>query len=454
MNSRTHRATPKQDNKEPTSRGLAFMLRALSHRNYKLFFSGQSISLIGTWMTRIATSWLVYRLTGSALLLGLVGFAGQIPSFLLAPFAGVLVDRWNRHRLLIATQVLALLQSLALAILALTGIVQIWHVILLSVFQGLINAFDMPARQAFVVEMVEKREDLPNAIALNSSMVNAARLIGPSIGGIIIAAVGEGWCFMLDAISYLAVIASLLAMKITPRMTKQIKEAKMLQQLRDGWKYTSGFAPIRKVLLLLALVSLVGMPYTVLMPVFANEILHGGPNTLGLLMAASGVGALTGAMLLAARKSVLGLGKFIPLMAGAFGAGLIAFSFSRAFWLSLLLMVVTGFGFMVQMAASNTVLQTIVEEDKRGRVMSFYTMAFMGTAPFGSLLAGSVADRIGAPYTLLIGGIGCIVGALWFATSLPALRRDVRPIYVKIGILPEMAAGIQNTSELSVPPET
>lgn len=430
------------------------MLRALGHRNYQLFFSGQSISLIGTWMTRIATSWLVYRLTGSALLLGVVGFAGQIPSFLLAPFAGVLVDRWNRHRLLIATQVLALLQSLALAILTLTGVVQIWHVIALSVVQGLINAFDMPARQAFVVEMVAKREDLPNAIALNSSMVNAARLLGPSIGGVIIAAVGEGWCFMLDAISYLAVIASLLAMKITPRLTKEIKEAKMLRQMQEGWKYASGFAPIRKVLLLLALVSLVGMPYTVLMPVFANEILHGGPNTLGLLMAASGVGALAGALLLAARKSVLGLGKFIPLMAGAFGAGLIAFSFSRALWLSLLLMIVTGLGFMVQMAASNTVLQTIVEEDKRGRVMSFYTMAFMGTAPFGSLLAGSLADKIGAPHTLLFGGLGCILGALWFATTLPALRRDVRPIYVKIGILPEMATGIQNTSELSVPPET
>jgi MFS family permease len=454
MNSRPPRATLEQDSDEPASRGLAFMLRALSHRNYQLFFSGQSVSLIGTWMTRIATSWLVYRLTGSALLLGAVGFAGQIPSFLLAPFAGVLVDRWNRHRLLIATQVLALLQSLGLAILTLTGVVQIWHVILLSIFQGLINAFDMPARQAFVVEMVEKREDLPNAIALNSSMVNAARLLGPSIGGVIIAAVGEGWCFMLDAISYLAVIASLLAMKITPRLTKQFKEARMLQQLREGWKYASRFAPIRKVLLLLALVSLVGMPYTVLMPVFANEILHGGPNTLGLLMAASGVGALGGALLLAARKSVLGLGKYIPLMAGAFGAGLIAFSFSRALWLSMLLMIVTGLGFMVQMAASNTVLQTIVEEDKRGRVMSFYTMAFMGTAPFGSLLAGSVAARIGAPHTLLFGGVGCIIGALWFATSLPALRRDVRPIYVKIGILPEMAAGIQNTSELSVPPET
>jgi MFS family permease len=437
-----------------SSAGPAFMLRALRHKNYRLFFSGQSISLIGTWMTRIATSWLVYRLTGSALLLGVVGFAGQIPSFILAPFAGVLVDRWNRHRLLVVTQVLALLQSLALAVLALTGLIKIWQVIVLSVFQGIINAFDMPARQAFVVEMVDRRDDLANAIALNSSMVNAARLLGPSIGGVVIAAVGEGWCFMIDAISYLAVIASLLAMTITPRMLKPTKDANIFQQLREGWIYVVRFAPIRNVLLLLALVSLVGMPYTVLMPVFANDVLHGGPSTLGLLMAASGVGALAGAMFLAARKSVLGLGKYIPLMAGTFGAGLIAFSFTRVLWLSLALMIVTGLGFMVQMAASNTILQTIVDEDKRGRVMSFYTMAFMGTAPFGSLLAGIVAERIGAPHTLLFGGIGCILGALWFAQSLPALRRDVRPIYVKIGILPEMATGIQQTTELSVPPST
>jgi MFS family permease len=439
---------------ERASAGGVRMLRALGHRNYQLFFGGQSISLVGTWMTRIATSWLVYRLTGSALLLGIVGFAGQIPSFLLAPFAGVLVDRWDRHRLLVWTQVLALVQSLALAVLALTRVINIRHVIWLSVFQGLINAFDMPARQAFLVEMIEKREDLPNAIALNSSMVNAARLLGPSLGGVIIAAVGEGWCFMIDAVSYGAVIASLLAMNVKPRIVKRVSEANMLQQLREGWRYASRFAPIRKVLLLLALVSLVGMPYTVLMPVFANEILHGGPNTLGLLMAASGVGALGGAVFLAARRSVLGLGKYIPLMAGLFGAGLIGFSFSRAVWVSLLLMVLTGLGFMVQMAASNTVLQTIVEEDKRGRVMSFYTMAFMGTAPFGSLLAGSVAERIGAPHTLLIGGLGCILGACWFALSLPALRREVRPIYVKIGILPELATGIQQASEMSVPPET
>ena len=442
------------ESNERSTTGPAFMLRALRHKNYRLFFSGQSISLIGTWMTRIATSWLVYRLTGSALLLGIVGFAGQIPSFLLAPFAGVLVDRWNRHRLLVITQVLALLQSLAMALLALTGLIKIWQVIVLSVFQGLINAFDMPARQAFVVEMVDRREDLANAIALNSSMVNVARLLGPSIGGVVIAAVGEGWCFMIDAISYLAVIASLFAMRVTPRMLKPTRDANIFQQLREGWTYVARFAPIRNILILLALVSLVGMPYTVLMPVFANEVLHGGPNTLGLLMAASGVGALAGAMSLAARKSVLGLGKFIPLMAGAFGAGLIAFSFARVLWLSLALMIVTGLGFMVQMAVSNTVLQTIVDEDKRGRVMSFYTMAFMGTAPFGSLLAGTVAERIGAPHTLLFGGIGCILGALWFARTLPALRRDVRPIYVKMGILPEMAAGIQQSTELSIPPST
>jgi MFS family permease len=438
----------------PESGRLSFMLRALSHRNYRLFFSGQTVSMTGTWMTRIATSWLVYRLTGSALLLGLVGFAGQLPSFALAPFAGVLVDRWDRHRLLVVTQVLAMLQSLALAVLTLAGIVKVWHVVALSVFQGLVNAFDMPARQAFVVEMIEKREDLPNAIALNSSMVNAARLLGPSIGGVIIAAVGEGWCFMIDGVSYVAVIASLLAMRLSPRAAKRKAEANVLEQFREGLIYVAGFPPIRNVLLLLALVSLVGMPYTVLMPVFANEILRGGPNTLGLLMAAVGVGALSGAMFLASRRTVLGLGKFIPLMAAAFGCGLVAFSFSRILWLSLALMVVTGLGFMVQMAVSNTLLQTIVDEDKRGRVMSFYTMAFMGTAPFGSLLAGLVAERIGAPNTLMLGGVGCVAGAIWFASSLPALRREVRPIYVRLGIIPEVAKGINTSAELSIPPET
>jgi MFS family permease len=429
------------------------MLRALDHRNYRLFFSGQSVSLIGTWMTRIATSWLVYRLTNSAWLLGVVGFVGQLPSFLLAPVAGVLVDRWNRRRLLVATQVLAMAQSLVMAVLTLTGVVRIWHVIALSAFQGVINAFDMPARQAFVVEMVDKPDDLSNAIALNSSMVNGARLLGPSIAGVIIAAVGEGWCFMLDGFSYLAVIASLLLMTLPRAVVERIEGENLFRQFRDGWNYVVRFRPIRNMLLLLALVSLIGMPYTILMPVFATEILGGGPYTLGWLMAASGVGALIGALFLAARKSVLGLGKFIPAMAGAFGAGLIAFSFSRSLWLSLLLMVVTGLGFMAQMAISNTLLQTIVDEDKRGRVMSFFAAATMGTTPFGSLLAGAMAARIGAPLTLLISGICCVAGALWFARTLPALRQEVRPIYVKMGILPQVASGLQKSCELTVPPE-
>jgi len=433
--------------------GLGFMVRALRHRNYRLFFSGQTVSLVGTWMTRIAASWLVYRLTGSALLLGLVGFAGQIPSFLLAPFAGVLVDRWNRHRLLVVTQVLAMVQSAALAGLTLAGVINIWHVLSLSLFQGVINAFDMPARQAFVVEMVEKREDLSNAIALNSSMVNAARLVGPSVGGVIIAAVGEGWCFALDAVSYLAVIASLLLMQIAPRARRAATEKKVLHELQEGWRYVAGSPPIRSILLLLALVSLVGMPYTVLMPVFASQILHGGPHTLGFLMAATGVGALLGALFLANRRTVVGLGKVIPMMSALFGAGLIGFSLSRWLPLSLLLLLFTGIGFMVQMAASNTLLQTLVEDDKRGRVMSFYTMAIMGVTPFGSLLAGGLAHRLGAPHTLLFGGIGCIAAALWFASLLPSLRERVRPIYIQKGILPELAEGISAATQVTSQPE-
>jgi len=431
----------------------AFIFRSLRHRNYALFFSGQMVSMIGTWMTRIATSWLVYKLTGSALLLGLVGFAGQIPSFLLAPFAGVFVDRISRHRVLVITQILAMFQSAALAVLDLTGTIQIWHVMALAVFQGLINAFDMPARQAFVVEMVTDRNDLPNAIALNSTLINGSRLIGPSIGGVIIAWVGEGWCFAIDAFSYLAVIASLLAMKLAAAPLPQ-KRPSALHQLREGFAYVAGFQPIRNILLLLAFVSLVGFPYTVLMPVFAKDVLHGGPNLLGLLMGASGVGAVMGAGFLAARRSVIGLGKFIPGMAALFGVGLIAFSFSRIAWVSLLLMVVTGLGFMVQTATSNTLIQTIVDEDKRGRVMSFYTMAFMRTAPFGSLIAGYVADRIGAPNTLLIGGIGCIIGAVLFYRALPRLRDFVRPIYRQKGILPELQTGSSAAAELSVPPNS
>ena len=416
----------------PLSQGMAHALRALSHRNYKLFFSGQSISLIGTWMTRIATSWLVYRLTGSPVLLGLVSFAGQVPTFIFAPFAGVWVDRLNRHRVLVVTQTLAMIQSFGLASLALLHIINVWEILVLQAFQGLINAFDMPARQAFVIQMVEDKEDLSSAIALNSSMVNMARLIGPSLAGVIIAAVGEGYCFLIDGVSYLAVIASLLAMTVAAQPLQQRRRSQ-LQQLREGWSYVSRFAPIRSILMLLALMSFMGMPYTVLMPIFAGNILHGGPHTLGFLMGFSGIGALIGAFSLGMRKSVLGLGKLIPIAAGTFGVALIAFANSRILWLSMLLMLATGFGMMTQMASSNTILQTIVEDDKRGRVMSYYTMAFMGMAPFGSLMAGTVAARIGAPATLTFSGLCCIGGALLFALKLPEIRRLVRPIYVGLG---------------------
>ena len=431
------------------------MARSLAHRNYRLFFVGQGISLIGTWMTRVATGWLVFRLSGpdSALLLGVVGFAGQVPSFFLMPFAGVLVDRWNRHRLLVLTQVLSLIQSALLAVVAFRGepgTATIWQVVVLSLFQGVINAFDMPARQAFLVEMIARKEDLSNAIALNSSLVNGARLIGPSVAGILIALAGEGWCFLIDAISYVAVVLALLAMELPAREVKHHPTPMWLGML-EGFRYAFGFAPIRSVLLLLALVSFMGMPYTVLMPIFAAEILQGGPYALGFLSTASGVGALTGALYLASRNSVLGLGNAIVLSTFVFGVGLVGFSLSTALWLSLLLMLVTGFGMMVAMAASNTILQTIVDEDKRGRVMSYFGMAFMGMTPFGSLFAGILAGWIGAGYTVLVGGLACILGAVIFGIQLPYLRTLVRPIYSRMGILPEVAAGVQSATDLTQP---
>jgi len=429
---------------------LRSLSRALRHRNYRLFFAGQSISLIGTWLTRVATSWLVYRLTGSAMILGLVGFVGQIPTFLCAPLAGVWVDRINRHRALLATQVLAMVQSAMLAAFTLTHSINVGIVLCLQLFQGLINAVDMPARQAFVVEMIEDRRDLPNAIALNSSMVNAARLLGPSIAGVLIAGFGEGICFAIDALSYVAVIVSLVVMTVVPRPNLR-PSTRVLADLAEGFRYVAGSVPIRSVLLLLALVSLTGMPYTVLMPAVASEVLHGGPGTLGWLMAASGLGALAGALYLASRQSVLGLGRIIGFCAAGFGLGLVAFSRSRVFWLSFLLMAPTGMAMMVQMAASNTVLQTIVDEDKRGRVMSFYAMAFFGTAPIGSLLAGVAATHFGTTATILVGGIACLLGAIAFFRVLPAVRAATRPIYVKLGILPDSAGLVP--AELIAPPD-
>ena len=450
-----HILLPTKPNKAPgnwRSVGLFFALRALRHRNYRLYFGGQGISVIGTWMTRVATSWLVYRMTHSALLLGLVGFAGQIPTFIFAPFAGVWVDRLNRHRVLVVTQTLAMLQSLTLAALVFGNIITVWQIIWLGAFQGLTNAFDMPARQAFVVQMVEDKQDLGNAIALNSSMVNLARLIGPSVAGVLIAVVGEGYCFLIDGISYIAVIVSLAAMRALPLQTFP-KSAGVFSELKEGLQYVVRFSPVRSILLLLALISLFGMPYTVLMPVFAARVLNGGAHTLGFLMAASGVGALAGAVALATRRSVRGLGRMISISAAIFGIGLMSFSQSRVLWFSLILLFIAGFGMMTQMASSNTILQTIVPDEKRGRVMSYYTMAFVGMAPFGSLLAGSLADRIGAPMTVLISGALCMIGAAWFATRLKGLRQLIRPIYIKLGIIQEIAHGLQAASSLRTPPQ-
>jgi MFS family permease len=420
----------------PVPRDYSHAWRALRHRNFRLFFGGQSISLIGTWMTRIATSWLIYRLTKSALLLGTVGFAGQIPTFLLAPLAGVIVDRIDRRKVLVWTQTLAMVQSLALAWLTLSHRINVAEILALSAMQGVINAFDMPGRQSFMVKMVEDRADLSNAIAINSSMVNTARLIGPSLAGLLIAATNEGWCFLVDGVSYIAVIASLLMMRIPPDDLQRATTS-MISQLKEGWTYVTGSVPIRSILGLFALLSLMGWPFMVLMPVFAGQILHGGAHTLGFLMGAVGVGSLISALSMVMRRSVRGLSKMIPIAASVFGIGLICFGFSRVLWLSMLMMLVTGFGMMQGLTGSNTIIQTLVDENMRGRVMSYYTMAFVGMAPFGSLLAGALAHAIGAPRTVIVSGVACILGSIWFTSRLPAIRKDMRPIYERLGIVPQ-----------------
>ena len=403
--------------------------RALRHRNFRLFFFGQSTSLIGTWMTRLATAWLVYRLTHSALLLGVVSFSGQIVSFLLGPFAAVWVERLERRRLLVVTQAAAAVQSLALAALTLAHVITLGEIIALMVFQGLINAFDMPGRQSFLVQMVEDRGDLANAIAINSSMVNGARLIGPAIGGLIIATLGEGWCFLIDGVSYLAVIGSLLLMRLAALNGRGQAGQSLLQELREGWNYVRGFRPIRTVLLLLALTCLMGWPYSVLLPVFAGNVLHGGAHTLGWLTAASGAGAFCSALSLAMRKSIKGLTRTLQAAVALLGVGLILFGLSHVLWLSLVLMVVVGFGLIQAAAVCNTIVQSLVPDDMRARVMGYYTMAFFGAAPFGSLMAGALAQHIGAPHTVMLTGTFCIVGAAWFSMQLPKLRPAMRAAY-------------------------
>ena len=418
------------------SRDFSHAWRALRHRNFRLFFGGQSISLIGTWMTRVATSWLVYRLTKSSLMLGTVGFVGQIPTFLLAPLAGVIVDRINRHSVLVWTQTIAMLQSLTLAVLTLTHHINMAEVLALSMLQGLVNAFDMPARQSFMLEMVEHSADLSNAIAINSSMVNLARLVGPALAGILIAATSEGWCFAIDGVSYIAVIVSLLLMHLKPGALAKTSTS-MLHQLREGWDYVANFSPVRTILLLFAVLSLMGFPFMVLMPVFAAQVLHGGPHTLGFLMGAVGVGSLASGLSLVLRRSVRGLTGVLPVSAALFGSGLILFGLSHTLWFSILMMLVTGFGMMQGTTVSNTIIQTLVDGRMRGRVMSFYMMAFVGMAPFGSLLAGALAHAFGAQRTVIFSGAMCLAAGLWFSTQRNAIRQEMRPVYERLGIVPQ-----------------
>ena len=427
------------------SRFTAF--RALNHKNFRLYFGGQGISVVGTWVQRIALTWLVYRLTNSAFLLGVVGFSGQIPLLIVTPFAGVLADRLDKHKILLYAQVLSMIQAFILAALVLTNTIQVWEIIALSIILGILDAVDMPTRQSFMVEMVGK-EDLGNAIAINSSMVNGARLIGPSIAGILISLFGEGWCFLLNASSYIAVIISLLKMDIIHKKTSSKKKDTLLE-LKEGIQYAFGFSPIKSLLILLAVVSFMGTPIRILAPVFVKQFFHGGADLFGFLMGASGLGALCGAIFLMNRKSVLGLGRLITYSVFLFGIGLIAFAISHVFVLSVIFMFMTGLGMMIQLAGSNTMLQTIVDNDKRGRVMSLYAMSFRGIAPFGSLLAGIAAGLIGASLTLVVGGIFCLIAAIYFLINLPKMRARIRPIYKKLGIIPEALQGVESATRLS-----
>jgi MFS family permease len=422
---------------------VAHFTRAFRHRNYQLFFGGQLVSLTGTWMQSVAESWLVFRLTGSSALLGVTSFVTLAPVFLFATVGGTIADRTNRHRIILVTQTLSMILPLVLAALTLSGRVQVWHVFILATCLGIVNAFDIPARQAFVMDLVG-REDLPNAIALNSSMVNGARVVGPAIAGLLVAAVGEGWCFLLNGISYLAVIAGLLMMRV-PARPPQAGRGSAWRDTVEGFRFVARTTPVRALLILLGVVSFAGMPYSVLMPVFAESILRSGPKGLGVLMAASGLGALAGALALVARRGVRGLGRWVAISTAAFGVSLIAFSFSQAFWLSAVLLVPVGTALMVEMASSNTLIQAMVPDRLRGRVMAVYSMMFMGMAPFGALVAGSLAERIGAPATVAAGGTICLVGAGIFSLRLPALRGKGRELI----LAQELAGGLPPSTSAS-----
>jgi len=395
-------------------------------------------------MQSVAQAWLVYRLTGSALLLGTVGFASQIPVFLFAPLGGITADRVNRQRLVIATQTASMILAGILAWLTRSGHIQVWHIFLLAGFLGVVNAFDIPGRQSFLIDMVGK-EDLMNAIALNSSMFNGARVIGPAVAGILVSKIGEGWCFAANSLSYIAVLVGLLLMKV--RSVPRKSNRSPIEDIIEGFRWVNRTKIIRSLLFLIGLVSLVGMPYTVLMPVFADKILHGGARGLGILMGATGVGALFGALTLAAKTGIKGLGRWVTITCATLGISLFLFSFSTSFWLSAALLLPCGYSMMLQMACSNTLIQTIVPDHLRGRVMSLYSMMFMGMAPFGAFFGGALANRIGAPMTVAVGGIACVFGAIWFGRALPELRIEARRLIVAQGL-----AGGEPVQELNAQP--
>ena len=438
----------------PDLSGLLSMVRAFRHRNFRLFFGGQCISLVGTWIQSVAMGWTVYKLTNSPFLMGLVGFAGQLPVFLLTPLAGVFVDRHSRHRLLLLTQSLAMVQAFLLAALAYSHLLNVWGLVILNAFAGIVLALDMPTRQAFVVDMVGHGPDLPNAVALNSFTFNGSRILGPAVAGLLLVAFSPAFCFLLNALSYIAVLGALAVMHLPPFARPQRKETRALHELKEGVSYAWNFAPIRLIMMLVSLVSLTGASYMVLMPIFAAQVFHGGAHTLGYLMAVPGVGALMAGLYLASRKTVLGAGARIATGAILFGAGLVGLGETRWMPLAMAALVLVGLGMVMQMALSNTVIQTLVDNDKRGRVMSLFTVSFMGMAPFGSMLAGSVAERLGAPHTVTLGGLVCIAGGLGFALTLPSLRLAARHVYQQKGILPaEIASGLANTTILTRPPE-
>ena len=414
---------------------MPYRFRALRHRNYRIYFIGQIGSLLGTWIQFVAMNWLVYRMTGSPLLLGLTGFINQIPILFLGPVAGLVADRVNRRRLLLITQSLAMIQAFTLAMLAFSGILQVWHVILLAGLLGIVNAFDVPGRQSFIVQMIGDKQDLPNAIALNSLTMNATRLVGPALGGFLVVGLGEAWCFLLNGFSFLAILIALGSTRIQDSGVVR-KTHSAWRDLRDGFHYTFGYMPIRTLLLQLSIISFMAMPYTVMMPLFAGDVFGGTARTFGTLVGSAGFGAIIATLYLASRRSVKGLASVIAIAPMICGVALMLFSQSRILWLSHVLMVFIGFGIICHAASINTILQSVVDDDKRGRVMSFYTMCFVGTAPLGSLALGQLAHLIGVPNTFLLAGAVCLLAGVVFYLRLDTWRQNISASAALRGIIP------------------